>query len=689
MKFIKLEVSNYRNFENIVLDLSNKNVIFGLNDIGKSNLLSVFRLLFDKKYRSNNCIESDYHNKNTEKDIEILLEIELEKDKPTIDDEIVISKIGQCGVLSSEKNNLYIKLIAKFDLSLQAGEPKMFWGEDKNDLSEMQTIFNGYQIDKVFSAIYIKDITENNALFKKNIGKLINNELNEKEDINAIKGEMLDINDKIGNLPSVKELQQNLSRNYNSIKDEKIEICIRSEVGINNLYSNLNTYIKKEEQDNFYPTSGDGRKKLLEYALYTSIAENEQENGNHKIYIYLIEEPENHLHESIQLYLSDQIFNNMKFKYFFLTTHSPSMLFEMDDNTNLVRLYSKDKVECNTFLYSVPNEYQDSDTDMHNFFMYLNENLGINLFVVGDEKQSIYIWRGANPESFMSLTINENFKHYKLSENFRSSQSIKNYAYVFSEEMNMFKITENNEEVLAINCTERQEVIPQIINAINKNKRVAMLTFQKNDAKILAEQFTELGLEMKYIISPPVENISTHDKWLYSSIAKLIYLRDYNIYSFLDDIPFEISRNDRNTIKKYLKQIPAFVNQKEILKIQINALFNILDYKLSNSKFDNLFETINNDIYGNWYNLENIKNVSMTLHTSKGLEFDQVILLAKDFSLNNQENKNLHYVGITRAKEKMIIIFEKNYSKPYLDILVEKMQTLPSDYKMILNMKKL
>lgn len=79
----------------------------------------------------------------------------------------------------------------------------------------------------------------------------------------------------------------------------------------------------------------------------------------------------------------------------------------------------------------------------------------------------------------------------------------------------------------------------------------------------------------------------------------------------------------------------------------------------------------------------------MTLHTSKGLEFDQVILLAKDFSLNTQENKNLHYVGITRAKEKMIIIFEKNYSKQYLDILVEKMQTLPSDYKMILNMKKL
>ena len=354
------------------------------------------------------------------------------------------------------------------------------------------------------------------------------------------------------------------------------------------------------------------------------------------------------------------------------------------ENSKIARTYLKSK-----YNYIFIDEYQDSDTDMHDFFMYLTECLEINLFIVGDEKQSIYIWRGANPESFMSLTYNENFEHYKLSENYRSCQPIKNYAYIFSDEMNMFKPVNNSGEVLAIDCAEYQEVIPRIIDTLNKDKKVALLTFQKKDAKILAEQFTNLGLEMKYIISPPVEDISTNDKWIYSSIAKLIYLKDYNIYSFLDDIPFEISHNDRNIIKKYLKQIPAFISQKEIFKVQINALFNVLDYKLSNSKFEKLFETIKNDIYGNWYNLESTKNVSMTLHTSKGLEFDQVILLAKDFSLNTQENKNLHYVGITRAKEKMIIIFEKGYSKQYLDILVEKMQTLPNNYKMILNMKKI
>ena len=49
------------------------------------------------------------------------------------------------------------------------------------------------------------------------------------------------------------------------------------------------------------------------------------------------------------------------------------------------------------------DEYQNCDKDMHEFFMYLCDNLNIDTFVVGDEKQSIYIWRGAHPKSFMSI----------------------------------------------------------------------------------------------------------------------------------------------------------------------------------------------------------------------------------------------------------------------------------------------
>ena len=55
------------------------------------------------------------------------------------------------------------------------------------------------------------------------------------------------------------------------------------------------------------------------------------------------------------------------------------------------------------------DEYQDCDKDLHALFMYICEILNIDTFVVGDEKQSIYMWRGAYPKAFMSIWDREDF----------------------------------------------------------------------------------------------------------------------------------------------------------------------------------------------------------------------------------------------------------------------------------------
>ena len=39
MKFEKVVIKNFRNFDNVELDLSNKNIFFGLNDVGKTNFI--------------------------------------------------------------------------------------------------------------------------------------------------------------------------------------------------------------------------------------------------------------------------------------------------------------------------------------------------------------------------------------------------------------------------------------------------------------------------------------------------------------------------------------------------------------------------------------------------------------------------------------------------------------------------
>ena len=41
MKFESIKIRNFRNFEDIELTLSNKNIFFGLNDVGKTNFLHI------------------------------------------------------------------------------------------------------------------------------------------------------------------------------------------------------------------------------------------------------------------------------------------------------------------------------------------------------------------------------------------------------------------------------------------------------------------------------------------------------------------------------------------------------------------------------------------------------------------------------------------------------------------------
>ena len=51
MKFDVVTIKNFRNFENTTINLTNKNVLFGMNDVGKTNFLYALRFLFDKDVR--------------------------------------------------------------------------------------------------------------------------------------------------------------------------------------------------------------------------------------------------------------------------------------------------------------------------------------------------------------------------------------------------------------------------------------------------------------------------------------------------------------------------------------------------------------------------------------------------------------------------------------------------------------
>lgn len=359
MVFKSISIKNFRNFEDASIDLENKNVFFGMNDIGKTNFLYAMRYLFDRDTRKNDLLDADYFKRRINTPIEITVAIDI-SDAQDIDTEKLRAKLK--GNIGSKDTSVYIKLIAEYDEQESRGNIVLRWGSNEKNLVEMKSTSGGFaELDSVFQVYYINSYIDLNNLFKKNISALVKKNAanidDDREKELLIEEKAKEINDIISKISGVVGFQDKLTPAYKKMRDEEIIISIKSDFAINSLYSNIVPYISKEGDEGEYPTQGEGRKKLVAYAVHNIIAENTDEK---KINLFLIEEPETHLHRSMQSALSNFLFdskvNNNMLKYLFISTHSSAILSDMDE-VNLVRLYDRDKIKSDSKFYKVPDEW--------------------------------------------------------------------------------------------------------------------------------------------------------------------------------------------------------------------------------------------------------------------------------------------------------------------------------------------
>lgn len=352
MKFDAITIKNFRNFEDITINLTNKNVLFGMNDVGKTNFLYALRFLFDKDVRRQNFSDTDYYKKNITTPIEILVSIDI-SDTEDSDSQKLRAKLK--GAILSGQDKVYIKVKANYDEKEMVGIPVLYWGGDVEDLDEMKVHGTFFEIDYVFNVFYIDAYVDLYALFKKNANTLLVNDKEQDKDIlENIQRACTDLNNQISGLSGIKAFEEKIAPEYKKYRHEDVSVSVKSEIAVKGLYSNIVPYIKQDSDDSLYPTSGEGRKKLLVYAIFDLLSKDEEEK---KINLFLIEEPENHLHRSMQIALSHNLFHDDKYQYLFMTTHSPYVLAEMDQ-VNLVRIYNADKIVSKSVLYTVPVEFK-------------------------------------------------------------------------------------------------------------------------------------------------------------------------------------------------------------------------------------------------------------------------------------------------------------------------------------------
>lgn len=303
------------------------------------------------------------------------------------------------------------------------------------------------------------------------------------------------------------------------------------------------------------------------------------------------------------------------------------LALEILKNSSACQLYLKSK-----YFKIYVDEYQDCDKDMHALFMYLCETLKIDTFVVGDETRPLY--KEVNDLSSVVML-----------------------------------------------CTTTANWVSAVVPYLDKNKRCALLRYSNANSEIGAKELTEKGVEFTYVPQTPISDITTEAAWLYNAIAKHFILPTYSAYDLRDENPNEVVGNKHilQTIKISLKHLDEYLKQadKDSFAKEVEQLANSLGYSTKDEHCKKVYETICDKKFHPAFNIDGLQRIAITFHSSKGLEFDQVVLFASDYRLATEQDICNHYVATTRAKSKLILIYtsdDKNaeiYAKNIISLLAK------------------
>ena len=411
----------------------------------------------------------------------------------------------------------------------------------------------------------------------------------------------------------------------------------------------------------------------------------------------------------------------------------------LEKNTDIREMYS------NNFKYILVDEYQDTNY-IQSRWLYLLSEKHQNICCVGDDDQSIYSWRGAEIKNFLEFDqVYKNSKVIRLEENYRSSQNILSVASnLIANNQNRvgktLKTTMEEGDLVKLNCFKNGK--DEAIGIADEIEKKLKKKYSFNNIAILVRAiFQTREFEERFLkIGMPYRILGGTKFYERSEIKDCVaYLR--LIHQPKDDLAFgrivnnpkrAIGESTINLIKpktkmglsSFLFLIDKLRNDIIIKKISHVKLLQLV---LDESGYSAMLK--NKKDVDNESRLENIKELlsamkefdglenflehvalatsidqdwdgekinMMTMHGSKGLEFDVVFLPGWEEGLfphqksieekgqnGLEEERRLAYVGITRAKKKALISFAMNrfYQGNWIDSMASRfIEELPDKY---------
>lgn len=328
------------------------------------------------------------------------------------------------------------------------------------------------------------------------------------------------------------------------------------------------------------------------------------------------------------------------------------------------------------------DEYQDSSKEQHELFLKLVD-LGLIGTAVGDADQSIYEFRGSSVQYLNNLIEDtKKFQFFRIDVNHRCHPSISNYASRVKDPLAPICPVPDMEcrvhrFTLEGNHKQAAKRISEIITKIVTKKEFlnySDIAILAKGNKVLREVSEGLLVDYRLYTDIDLEKIKTPVARIFHDLLALYFGKISTMQEVLDN----------NQIKNYVPEKENLLSLKEkingLKKLEENQLVQTFEEIITQIGINNFAQELEAVI--KILTDETLKKLFkpispseiqvMTLHKSKGLEFHAVIHIGleewvfpyrkvtQDWSRyyypELEQDTNLHYVGITRAKELCILI---------------------------------
>lgn len=371
--------------------------------------------------------------------------------------------------------------------------------------------------------------------------------------------------------------------------------------------------------------------------------------------------------------------------------------------------------------FIITDESQDISTFEYILLLTLAVSHKANMMITGDGSQTLFEFRNASPLFLNAIEASGVFESFRLTTNYRSDESIlmfanqflqvidaNKYARIQLQSNNFSRVTQqvfddavkiqNNmysgstqseyEESVYQNIVEKGRLRDWIEERITNKEQIAIMSFthgertQAEDAiGCILKDMNRTDLEVTNITPPrktPSADISRVVSNYKASLAAITVDAQHAAHykaAFRNAVMERFKDPSKAFVPNYVIKALDELFQSPMYTTWLNdtmqnnmttAVFNgMIIQHLINAEIrhNSMISMLNKEVKDTDY--DNIPLITTTIHSSKGLEFDNVLVIFNEARAGStsQENLRLFGVALTRARHNQFILNTVNASK--------------------------